>query len=166
MAVFVLAGAARAADFTCDNLTVKASQKQSTNSTASGSWSTAEGWYTTAAGNYSHAEGVLSQAQGTMSHAQGYGTYAAGAMSHAGGSFAAVLSEHTNAFIHATGVSTNLKQTLFSDTGHFDKLCLLTGANDHSNSVLARWEADNRYPRLTYLAAQGDLAMGIYTNGP
>lgn len=159
-------GIAMAADFTCDNLTVTATQRQNTNSIASGAFSTAEGAYTKAYGSYAHVEGLLSEASGSVAHAEGYITKASAAISHAGGYYAQTLSTHTGAFIHASGTAATNKVTLYRDTAHFDRLILFESANNNPSSVLARWESDVRYARLSYLAPQGDLAMGVYTNGP
>jgi hypothetical protein len=151
----------------------------------------AQGYRTEARGNASHAEGANTAATGTWAHAEGYVTVAAqgahaegkhteahAAYSHSGGEFARVLGTHTGAFIHAQGASSNsMKQTQFKHTAHFDRLHVFEPANDHTNSVLARWENDLRYlqPVVTvttrfestvWVARQGDISMGVFTNGP
>lgn len=156
------------------NAVIAGKLRQGLNTVASGYISVAEGWGSMALGDASHAEGAFSEASGWGSHAEGYSTRAtnyfghaegdhayalgygshaeggftiAGALySHAGGFHARVMSAHSNAFIHATGMGTNnYKKTLFPDTAHFDRLITLAPANNHSNSVLNRAENDLRY---------------------
>ncbi len=101
-------------------------------SMATGAKSTALGNQTTAAGNYSQAVGNQ--------------TVAAAAASHAGGAFARVRPEDTNAFIHATGASTNeMKETRFPNTAHFDHIVTLSPALDDAAAILSRGENDARY---------------------
>lgn len=150
-------------------------------STASGNYSLAEGYSTTASGSGSHAEGSLTQATnlhahaegymttagGTQSHAEGEGTIAEAKNSHAGGAYSRALPEHTNAFIHASGTGTNsYKDTLFKDTAHFERLATLSPANDNSNSVLARWEGDTRYINSTGDTLSGGLTASDVTLVP
>lgn len=56
-----------------------------TENTASGGWSHAEGYSTTAKGDYSHAEGRNTQATNVEAHAEGSGSKATGWTSHAEG---------------------------------------------------------------------------------
>lgn len=123
-------------------------------SMALGSYSHAEGYSNTAFGVASHAEGRETDAGGDHSHAEGFATDAGARNSHAGGAYAMVQTNHTNAFIHATGTSNAMKVTLFPDTAHFDRLVALESANDTSNAVLTRYENDQRYATT----AQGALA--------
>ncbi len=113
---------------------------------AYGDYSLAEGVMTEASGVASHAEGDSSLAGGDRSHAQGLATSASAVNSHAGGAFAEVRALDSNAFIHATGTSvTNMKQTLYPDTAHFDHIVTLESAWDANNAILSRAENDSRY---------------------
>jgi hypothetical protein len=145
---------------------------------AGGVASHAQGHTTAAPGLAAHSEGQNTTASGSASHAEGFDTVSAASASHSGGRWSRVLSAHTNAFIHATGSSgVSRKDTLFQNTGHFDRMILFEPANNHTNSVLARWENDLRYlqPVVTvttrfestvWVARQGDISMGVFTNGP
>ena len=63
---------------------------------ASGTCSHAEGGSnTTASGSYSHAEGAATRAEGHYAHAEGYNSIAEGAYSHASGYFAYALDYQT-----------------------------------------------------------------------
>lgn len=149
---------------------------------ADASGSHAEGSTTKATNLHAHAEGYLSVAGGAQSHAEGEGTVADGRNSHAGGAYSRVQPSHTNAFIHAGGTtSTNLKQSVYQDTAHFERLHVFSPANNDSNSVLARWENDRRYATTNqgalantalqtnsadarYVNASGDGMSGALTN--
>lgn len=80
--------------------------------TASGSASHAEGQGTTAGGNSSHAEGNSSTASGSTSHAEGSNAVASGDSSHAEGSFTTASGRGS----HAEGYFTTAKGN-YSHTG-------------------------------------------------
>ncbi|CAB4155232.1 LbR_YadA-like domain containing protein [uncultured Caudovirales phage] len=69
---------------------------------ASGNYSHAEGYQTTASGLYSHTEGNGAQTLGNYSHAEGYYTTASGNYSHAEG----YLSFTSGSYSHAEGYGT------------------------------------------------------------
>lgn len=98
------------------------------------------------------------------SYAGGYVTKAYNYFSWAGGRNSEAM--HEGSFIFAAGDETHTKTTHARYTAHFDRLHTFEKANDFSNSVLNRGECDARYVRVAYLAPQGDLGMGIYTNRP
>ena len=168
---------ARAQDFSVSNLTVSGWQRQGNVVSNLGFAATAEGQATNAAGVSSHAEGTGTAASATNAHAEGCATTASGANSHsegsntvaaavgshAGGQNVQVLSAHTNAFIHATGIN-GTKQTAYPYTAHFDRMILFEPANDASNSVLARWENDQRYLRLSGGTLTGTLTIQANAN--
>lgn len=155
-----LGGSAWGQETIVTNLLVNGTLRQDANSEASGDFSAALGFESVASGPFSHAEGEVTTASGVASHAEGGGTIAAGdnshaegqlteAMadnSHAGGAYSRVRAEDTNAFIHATGTSTNaMKETQFPNAAHFDRLVTLAPAVDAGNAVLSRTENDQRY---------------------
>ena len=92
-------------------------KESSTDNTASGAYSHAEGQYTKATGTSAHAEGYFTNAYGRYSHAEGSATYANGDQSHAEG----LHTETNNVAEHASGMynvshtgNTTAASTLFS----------------------------------------------------
>lgn len=170
-----LGGSAWGQDTVVTNLIVKGTVSQGTNAIAAGvqsaafgegamadgDFSHAEGDTTTASGTASHAEGALTVAAGGQSHAEGLATEAMADNSHAGGAYSRVRAEDTNAFIHATGTSTNaMKETQFPNAAHFDRLVTLAPAVDAGNAVLSRAENDQRY---LHADVAGDIDMNEYS---
>jgi hypothetical protein len=84
------------------DIVMTATLRQGLNTSASGSYSHAEGDTTIASGSYSHAEGRTTQAKGNWSHAEGTGTIASGSYSHAEGNSTQAI----GASSHAEGSGT------------------------------------------------------------
>ena len=94
-----------------ENVIMKKTVQEGYNTTASGSFSHAEGWETTTSdeatsahaegykttvsGSYAHAEGKETIASGCYSHAEGWGTEASGNYAHAQGAFTEARATHS-----------------------------------------------------------------------
>lgn len=86
------------------------------NTTASGSYSHAEGRDTTAIGSYSHAEGRDTIASGIASHAEGQGTTTSGLYSHVEGRYNDFndFANQLGAFVHGCGTKTSDRANAFA----------------------------------------------------
>lgn len=135
--------------------------------TNTGSMSTALGDGTVSSASASYSEGYRTRATGDASHAEGAYTEANAAYSHAGGQYSRVAADKSRALIHATGASNSYKEAQYADTAHFDRLHLFEPANDHSNSVLARWQSDARFVNVTgdYVANYLFVGDGLFNGG-
>lgn len=133
--------------------------QQGANTTASGSYSHAEGYQTIASGEYSHAESYLTSASGDYSHAEGQKTTANGQYSHAEGNQTVASNAYSHAegwrttamnrYDHAEGYTTNANGQVSHAEGYGT---VTSGQYSHAEGV------------STTAVGEGSHAEGFYTS--
>lgn len=126
--------------------------------TASESYSHAEGDYTTASGMYSHAEGGSTVASNSGAHAEGYGSKALGNCSHAEGYSSIAGYEQSPQYAgygHAEGYQTKAQGTACHSEGYN------TVSGENSSAVGAHAEGYQTKAINSYSHAKGSNTQAI-----
>ena len=128
------------------------------NTTATGSYSHAEGELSQAKGDYSHAEGYFTVASGAYSHAEGDSTQTLGAISHAEGWF----SQAIGAFSHAEGVYT----TAIGQGSHAEgSYTYASGTYSHAEGTFTSASGNFQHVQGTYNLSSTSAGAFIIGNG-
>ena len=130
---------------------------------ADGEWSHAEGYITKADGTYGHAEGGWTTAAGEFCHAEGGDTIANGSCSHSAGAGARATNDITYVWSDGTeiGSTTDRQYTVYAGNG-----IRLLGGNVEVGTNLHVVGSTRFDQGITYVAPQGNLSMGCFTNRP
>lgn len=136
------------------------SHAEGRNTVASGSSSHAEGYKTKASNNYSHAEGQNSTASNTASHAEGSGTTASNIASHAEGKNTTA----SGTYSHAEGQNTIASGLQGSHAEGQDTIA--SGQHAHAEGAVTLASAINCHAEgeVTHCIGHGGHSEGILTH--
>ena len=147
-------------------LDVNGNVKIGLSTTASGTYSHAEGYFTFASGSYSHAEGNGTRAIGVASHAEGQETQAIGYGSHAEGYANLASGSYSHAegtYTTSSGYSSHAEGQLTIASGSYSHA---EGINTTASGIYSHAEGNNTVASGLAAHAEGgsNLASGIYSH--